>query len=54
VAVEADVVVVAVGAATLLYELRRRQPALERELTRLAPGSARLRFIAAGGPGATR
>ncbi len=50
-AVENDAVVITVRSATLHFELRRHQAALERELARLAPGTARLRFVFADDPG---
>ena len=45
-----DTATVAASNSALLYELRRRQSALERSLSRLAPGIRRLRFAVAAGP----
>lgn len=46
-----DTLVLHVSSATMLFELRRQQAALERQLARLVPGLHRLRLVVAG-PGA--
>jgi hypothetical protein len=43
-----DTVTIAVCSSPLLFELRRRQTALERDLARLAPGIRRIHFVVRG------
>lgn len=46
-----DTVTISVTNSTLLYELRRQQSALERSLSRLAPGTRRICFTIGSRPG---
>jgi hypothetical protein len=45
-----DTATIIVTNSTLLYELRRRQPSLERDLSRQAPGIRRIRFTLGSRP----
>ncbi|HQL53157.1 MAG TPA: hypothetical protein PLQ87_00470 [Phycisphaerae bacterium] len=44
-----DTATIAVSSSSLLFELRRRQARLERDLARLAPGIRHLQFVLDGG-----
>jgi hypothetical protein len=48
--VKADTIRVTVSSSTVLYELRRKHAALEKELARLVPGVKRLILTIAGEP----